>query len=182
MRSCEYLRTNILEERRRARTLRLRNIRFFKKGRQLLHTNSRISLADTVFVNFEFQKSDKRHKPVTIHRSGDNLLYPVRSWTAVVRRVLSYPVTNQYSTVNTILINGNLKTISYSTVYSKLRSTVQLLGEDTLGFKPSDISIHSIRSGPAMAMYLVGVPTFTITMIGRLSSDAFLRCIRKQVE
>ena len=41
---------------------------------------------------------------------------------------------------------------------------------------------HSIRSGTAMAMYLAGAPTFTIMMIGRWSSDAFLRYIRNQVE
>ena len=33
-----------------------------------------------------------------------------------------------------------------------------------------------------MAMYLDNVPTFTIMLIGRWSSDAFLRYIRKQVE
>ena len=33
-----------------------------------------------------------------------------------------------------------------------------------------------------MVMYLDGVPTFTIMIIGRWSSDAFLRYIRKQVK
>ena len=38
------------------------------------------------------------------------------------------------------------------------------------------------RSGGAMAMALDDVPPFRIMMIGRWSSDAFLRYIRKQVE
>ena len=67
--------------------------------------------------------------------------------------------------VNAILINGDLKKISSSTVRSKLPSAAQLLDEDNLGLKPTDISTHSIRSGAAMAMYLTGVPTFTIMMI-----------------
>ena len=33
-----------------------------------------------------------------------------------------------------------------------------------------------------MAMYLAGVPAFTIMLIGRWSSDAFLRYIRRQVQ
>jgi hypothetical protein len=33
-----------------------------------------------------------------------------------------------------------------------------------------------------MAMYLAGVPIFTIMLIGRWSSDAFMRYIRKQVK
>ena len=33
-----------------------------------------------------------------------------------------------------------------------------------------------------MAMYLANVPTFAIMMIGRWSSDVFLKYIRKQVE
>ena len=64
----------------------------------------------------------------------------------------------------------------------KLRSAARALGEEKLGLHPSDIGTHSLRSGAAMAMYLAGVPTFTIMMIGRWSSDAFLRYIRKQVE
>jgi hypothetical protein len=33
-----------------------------------------------------------------------------------------------------------------------------------------------------MAMYLASVPAFTIMLIGRWSSDAFLRYIRRQVQ
>ena len=149
MRSCEYLLVNIPEERTRTRTLQLRNLRFFMKGCKLLYTDSHISLADTVSITFEFQKNDERHESVTMHRSGENICYPVRSWAEVVHRVLFYPGTNQDSTVNTILVNGNLKTISSSTVRSKLCSTAQLICKDTLGFKPSDIGIHSIISGAA---------------------------------
>eukprot|EP00978_Attheya_sp_CCMP212_P021308 scaffold62029_cov65-Attheya_sp.AAC.1 len=43
-----------------------------------------------------------------------------------------------------------------------------------------DIGTHSIRSAAAMAMYLAGVPVFTIMLIGRWSRDAFLHYIRRQ--
>ena len=70
LRSCEYLKTSLAEEKRKSQTLRIRNQRFYKKG-----------------------------------------------------RILEYSV------------------------------------------EPEDIGTHSIRSGAAMAMYLAGVPTFTIMMI-----------------
>jgi len=42
--------------------------------------------------------------------------------------------------------------------------------------------LFSIRSGSAMAMYLGGVPVFAIMMIGRWSSDSFMKYIRTQIE
>jgi len=182
MRSCEYLRTNIAEEKRRTKTLRVRNIRFFRKGRLVPHTHRSLALADTVSITFEFQKSDERHETITMHRSGDTVLCPVRAWAAIVRRILSYPGTTADTNVNTIFVDNKLSTISSATMLEKLRAAARLIGEDVLGFDPEDIGTHSIRSGAAMAMYLADVATFTIMMIGRWSSDAFLRYIRKQVE
>ena len=63
-----------------------------------------------------------------------------------------------------------------------LRDAVVAIGEDVLGFKKEQVGTHSIRSGAAMAMYLGECPVYTIMLIGRWSSDAFLRYIRKQVE
>jgi len=56
------------------------------------------------------------------------------------------------------------------------------LGEDELGFSPDQVGLHSARSGAAMAMYLAGVPVVKIMLLGRWSSDAFLRYIRRQVK
>ena len=50
-----------------------------------------------------------------------------------------------------------------------------------LGLHPEDIGLHSLRASAAMAMYLNGIPVYTIMLLGRWSSDAFLRYIRKQV-
>ena len=63
-----------------------------------------------------------------------------------------------------------------------IRSAVLSVGEDVLGIKVNEVGTHSIRSGAAMSMYLGESPVYTIMMIGRWSSDAFLLYIRKQVE
>jgi hypothetical protein len=59
---------------------------------------------------------------------------------------------------------------------------VRSIRKDKLGFGPDDVDLHSIRCGAAMAMYLRTVPVFTIMLIGRWSSDAFLLYIRRQVQ
>ena len=63
-----------------------------------------------------------------------------------------------------------------------LRDAVVAIGEDVLGFKKEQVGTHSIRSGATMAMYLGECPVYTIMLIGRWSSDAFLRYIGKKVE
>ena len=65
---------------------------------------------------------------------------------------------------------------------ASLRMAAKAIGEEKLGFKIDDIGTHSIRSGAAMQMFLGESPVYVIMMIGRWSSDAFLKYIRKQVE
>ncbi len=52
---------------------------------------------------------------------------------------------------------------------------VVAVGKDSLGFKASEVGTHSNCSGAAMQMYLGECPMYTIMLIGRWSSNAFLR-------
>jgi hypothetical protein len=79
-------------------------------------------------------------------------------------------------------LTETFSSLSSEDVRIRLRAAAAVLGEAFLGFKPEDIGTHSLRSGAAMAMYLANVPVYTIMIVGRWSSDAFLRYIRKQVE
>ena len=63
-----------------------------------------------------------------------------------------------------------------------LRAAAKAIGEDKLGFKISEIGTHSLRSGVAMAMTLDQIPVYVVMMIGRWSSNTFLKYTRKQVE
>lgn len=72
--------------------------------------------------------------------------------------------------------------VSSEEMVAALEAAIESIGWERLNLKRGDIGTHSIRSGAAMAMYLGEVPVCTIMMIGRWSSDAFLRYIRKQVE
>ena len=65
---------------------------------------------------------------------------------------------------------------------ASLRAAVEAIGEEKIGFKSSEIGTHSIPSGAAMVMFLDKIPVYVIMIIGRWSSDVFLKYIRKQVE
>ena len=64
------------------------------------------------------------------------------------------------------LPNGKMISLRNADVRDKLRSVVGLIGEDVLGFKGSEIGLHSICSGGAMAMFLSGTPTIIIMRVG----------------
>jgi hypothetical protein len=178
MRSCEY--THVTGP-RRTKPLRLRNLRFIKNRRTMDLTSPDIASADAIAITFEFQKTDIQNETVHQHSTGRAVLCPVSAWADIVQRILAYPNSDEHSLVSTVVCNDKRSLITGAFLCTKLRDAAQRIGEDVLGFPPSDIGTHSIRSGGAMAMYLAGVPVFTIMLIGRWSSDAFLRYIRRQV-
>ena len=77
--------------------------------------------------------------------------------------------------------NGGIENITSGQVVNALRDVVGAIGEACLGIAKHEVGTHSLRSGAAMAMYLGECPVYTIMLLGRWSSDAFLRYIRKQV-
>ena len=181
MRSCEYLLVSQAEK-RRTDILRLRNIRFFKDGISLCHSNPLCELADCVAITFEFQKKDERNDTVTQLDTDHPYLSPVRIWYAIVKRIRGYPGANDDTPVSAVWRNGRIQHLTSAEMVDSLRAAVTAIGEEKLGFKSSEIGTHSLRSGAAMAMFLDQVPVYTIMLIGRWSSEAFLKYIRKQVE
>jgi hypothetical protein len=179
MRSCEYL---SVPGERRTKLLCMRNVRFFLRRGELHHNDPRLSLADTVSILFEYQKRDERNETVTQHRTGDPLLCPMRMWATILQRVRSYPGTMDDTKVNTFHFEGKTTNIRGATALSHLRAAVRAIGKDKLGLGPDGMGLHSIHIGSAMAMYLGAVPVFTIVLIERWSSDAFLRYIWRQVQ
>ena len=180
MRSCEYL--SVSGPARKTKRLRIRNLRFFRNKKRLKSNDPTISLADYVTITFEDQKNDQKNDSITHHRSDDKTLCPVRMWASIVKRILSYKNTNIDTHVNAVQLNNKLHFITGTEVKLALRAAATVVGETKLGFKPTDIGTHSLRSGAAMAMYLSNIPVYTIMLLGRWSSDAFLLYIRKQVQ
>ena len=98
-------------------------------------------------------------------------------------RVRAYPGDDDVNKrkINTVWRKKKAKEIASSHIRIKLRTAVKAIGEDKLGFTADDIGCHSLRSGAAIAMKLSGVSEYTIMLIGRWKSLAFLDYIRRQV-
>ena len=60
-----------------------------------------------------------------------------------------------------------------------MRRTAQSIGQENLGFSHDDVGTHSVRSGTSMAIFLDNTPAFLIMLVGRWSSDTFLKCFIK---
>jgi len=179
----EVLRKNSGFRSKKNKTFSHRNIRFFIGNKTLHHGSSSLHLADTVSITFEFQKRDTKNDVITHHKMNDKLLCPVKIWGKFVHRIYHYTSSNPNTTVNTYRFeDGSLLLFTGTQLLKRLQLAASTIGPDSLGFTADKICLHSACSGAAMAMYLAGVPVFTIMLLGRWSSDAFLRYIRKQVK
>ena len=180
MRSCEYLLVPQAEK-RRTDILRLGNIRFFKDGTLLEHSNPQCEFADSVTITFEFQKKDERNDTVTQKSTDHAFMSPVKILYEIVKRIRDYPGAEDNTPVSAVWRNERIQYITSEDMKTALRAIAKAIEEDKLGFKIFKIGTHSLRSGAAMAMTLDQFPVYVIMMIGRWSSGAFLKYIRKQV-
>jgi hypothetical protein len=174
-RSCEYLTVPKREE-RRTKLLCLQNIRFFKVGHLILAPSANLESADSVAITFEMQKNDSKFDKVIHGWTDDPVLCPVLQWARLVNKILSYPNTTCNTPVCAEWRHGRIDKIASTQLLLALRAASKAVGSARLGFKPSKMGMHSLCSGAAMEI------VYTIMIIGRWSSDAFLRYIRKQVE
>ena len=151
-------------------------------GSYLAHSDKELPQADFVTITFVDQKNGERMESVTQFCTNDRVLCPVRAAATIVKRIRAIPSTTEETTINAYIDQSQkLAYVTSKQVKEALRAAVATIGESKLGFSSSEVGTHSIRSGAAMAMHLAEVPVYTIMIIGRWSSDAFLRYIRKQV-
>ena len=183
MRGCEYLKT---PRPGRTKRITLGDLVFRDIDRRLIdHQHPELELlAITVTVTFRNQKNGKKMDTRTQYRSGDSVLCPVLRWASVVRRVLaSVPDASPATYVNTVrTLTGKIGHLSSSFTLTVIRQVcAQTGGFATYGFHPHELGNPSIRSGAAMALFLMNHSTAKIMILGRWSSDAFLVYIRPQV-
>jgi hypothetical protein len=187
MRSCEYLQVS---GERRTRIICVRDVRFFRRQIELSHDDPDLAFADAVAITFRYQKTDVRNATITMYRSGLSVLCPVKAWAGVVQYVRSLPNSTDDTPVcahfqphpdATPDHPGKFILLTGTEMIKLIRRAAADIGSDVLGFTPEECGTHSLRSAAAMAMHLAGVPVYTIMLIGRWSSDAFLVYLRPQV-
>jgi hypothetical protein len=181
MRSCEYLKVPKQKD-KKTKQLTLKNVAFYRDGNLIKHDSPTLSNSTSVSMTFESQKNNRKFDTITQWRTTDDILCPVRQWAALVQRIWAYPAATADTPVSAVLRHNKINHITSNDIVQALRDSLKTYGEARLRINIDEIGTHSIRSGAAMAMYLGGVPVFAIQMIGRWSSDSFMKYIRKQIE
>jgi hypothetical protein len=182
MRSCEYTLTATPG---RTKMITLSGVLFRSQSNATIdHSDPRLSTrAEFVTITFVDQKNGTKMDSRTQRRTGDPVLCPILRWAAVVTRVLrnvpsascSTPVCSTQPLNTPLLIHNDF-----------VRQFIRFIcsyfgGEATFGFGSADVGNKSIRSGAAMALFLMNHSVAKIMILGRWSSDAFLAYIRPQV-
>jgi hypothetical protein len=181
MRSCEYLKVPKAND-KRTKPVRVGGIRFYLNGEFIPHSHPHLHNADFVSITFEDQKNGERMETVTQFRTGHNIMCPVVQSAALLKRLGKSKNTTDSTQINNFETEARrIAQVTDVDMRKSLRAAVFDIGEKKLGIKQEEIGTHSLRSGAAMAMHLAEVPVYTIMIMGRWSSDAFLRYIRKQV-
>jgi hypothetical protein len=178
MHSCEYLKVS---GSRRTQPIRQCDIVFRDhKGKIIDHSSTKLHKAKSVSITYRFQKKDLRDDTITQSRSGHPIFCLVQACAALVRQMIAdgnKPTDPIYKFRKD---NGVMEDLHSKTALLMLRNFMKECG-DEFNIKAEEVGLHSMRSASAMAMYLNGIPVYTIMLLGRWSSDAFLRYIRKQV-
>ena len=107
---------------------------------------------------------------------------PPRIWATIIKRIRSYPGATDDTPVSAVWRNNKIEHITGQEMSNAIDYAALAIGYEKLGLKQGDFGNKSIRSGGAMAMALDDLPPYLIMMIGRWSSNAFLKYIRKQVD
>lgn len=184
MRACEFSKTHTKGKTKR---ISLDDIVFRdQKKRVIKHDDPNLlKKAKFVTITFRDQKNGKKMDKRTQGRSGHKSLCPVIAWGRAVQRKIkrdgNLDVPREISSLGGF--DGSFWfDINSENIKDFIRSTCKNSGgKERFGFGPSDIGTRSIRSGAAMALFLMDHSVEKIKILGRWSSDAFLVYIRPQV-
>ena len=180
LRSCEYLFIGWGE--RKTRVIEVRDIVFTVGADIIPHSHPYLHMSEAVTINFGDQKSEIRFELVSQYNNGDPQLNPVRNFASIVKRISSYPGFDPSWPIYTFYDGSRFSKITSHEMIIEIKFAVTGVGERVLGFTKDDVGAHSPRASLAMLMYLAKEPVYTIMLVGRWSSDAFLAYIEKQIK
>ena len=179
MRSCEYLITSTPKV---TVNIRLRHVVFLNsRGGVIPQRSPQTHEAHSTSLIFEDQKNRAKWDKSTQESTHDPLLNPTRALASLVDELWNHPKTTPDTQICQFYDDGSSRYVSGNDMLLFMRRTADAIGQDKLGFSSKDLGTHSVRSGAAMAIFLDNTPIFLIMLVGRWSSDAFLKYIRKQV-
>jgi hypothetical protein len=122
MRSCENVRVQGTE--RRTKSIMKRNLVFLKDDKILPHDHLFLETADSVTVNFEYQKRDDRNDQVTQCATEHPLFYPVKIAARIIRRLHAMRASDEIPISTFVRKNGRWGDFDSSTALILLRDFI----------------------------------------------------------
>jgi hypothetical protein len=159
MRSCECATTPTPGK---TKTINLAGVMFRNCNKQtVLHDSPDLADAEHVSLTFEDQKNNEKNNARSQQRTNDPMLCPVCRSVSLVSRILRLvPSCRPSTAVNAIFDSGTALAMSQEFLRERLRVTCTALGgKNTFGYSASDIGTKSLRSGAAMALFLMNHST-----------------------
>ena len=184
MRGCEFCLSKRTEV-GRTKLLELGDITFRDEDKVVI-PKSTVDLEERAYyvtVRFVFQKNNEKNDRRTQGRSG-RAICPVRAWARACRRVITTgrDVTSRTRVCRVGDGKGTHTDITSDRVVRLLRLTCRRYGKrQGYGTEEHELGTRSIRSGAAMALFLLNHSTDRIMILGRWKSKAFMVYIRPQV-
>ena len=154
--------------------IRVYNIVFRNRAQIMPHESPNLYLAESVSIDFGEQKSNVKDKTLSQDNNNKEALNPVTLFVATVKRLQSYPEFDDSWEIFTFYDGTKFSKIASCEIMIDLRSSVDAIVVHILGFTGEDIGNHSVQAFLAMMVYLVREPVYTIMLICRWNSDAFL--------
>lgn len=119
-----------------------------------------------------------------IHHNCNGTTYsPIKSLARRVHHILSMggTATDMISAYYTR--RGYQQIITANSINTAVKDGARGIGlfEDRIGYKPADVSSHSLRAGGAMALFLNKVSVEQIKILGRWRSNTFQDYIHEQI-
>jgi hypothetical protein len=151
--------------------------------KEVPHDSPKLGESEYISYTFVDQKNKEKNDTRSQRRTSDSVLCPVRRSASLVERIRRIvPSPKATTTMNTIYVRNTVLQLSSDFLQTRLRVTCTALGgKDVFGYSAADIGTKSLRSGAAMALFLMNHSTERIMLLGRWKSDAFLVYIRPQV-
>ncbi|EJK46488.1 hypothetical protein THAOC_34841, partial [Thalassiosira oceanica] len=165
------------------KAIRVRDIVFRRNNRVVAHSDPDLAESDSVDVTFGDQKTEVKDETISQDNNDDPELNPVRNMAYTIQRLRSYPGFSPDWPIYKFFDGSTFSNITSKEVLIDIRASVAAIGFDRLGYSPDDVGTHSVRSvrsSFAMMLYLAREPIYTIMLLGRWSSNAFLAYIEKQ--
>ena len=165
----------------RTKQFRVQDIGFWRDGKQLSRYSdlSTLLTADAASMRITNQKNGRMGELIYQEGTGPN--GAVASLARRVHHILSNNGTDE-NLICDVFDNGQWHAVTGSDMVAATRQATQRLRLHDNGFDPDLVGSHSLRSGGAMALKLLGYRDSTIRKLGRWSSDTWSMYIHTQID